>query len=105
MDFVFSLKAALESELTSLNLNHWIDLNFGFKLTGELAQQNCNVYHEYAYAQQVDWDLMYSSLKGEAIKCLIQEYGVVPFQLFFENHPKKKIKIINPKTKENEVCI
>lgn len=43
--FVETLRKALESDYVSRNLNHWIDLIFGYKQRGEEAVKanNCNL--------------------------------------------------------------
>lgn len=45
-EFVEILKKALESDIVSSNLHHWIDLIFGYKQKGEeaLKAHNCMIF-------------------------------------------------------------
>ncbi len=47
--FIKIHREALESEYVSSNINHWIDLIFGFKQTGDEAAKNLNVFHYLSY--------------------------------------------------------
>jgi len=48
-EFVFKNREALESTYVSQNLNHWIDLMFGFKQRGKEAYINRNLFFSYTY--------------------------------------------------------
>jgi hypothetical protein len=43
--FILVHRQALESEIVRKNLNHWIDLIFGFKQNGNAAIDAINVFH------------------------------------------------------------
>ena len=91
-DFMYKMKAALESEHCSLNLHNWIDLTFGVKAHKE-AVDNTNQYGECCYGNSYRNDIESASpLKREALKLQAMEYGQIPIQLFDGPHPKKKIK-------------
>lgn len=49
------MRAALESDYVSSNLNNWIDLIFGYKQTGESAIQADNVFYPLTYEENVNW--------------------------------------------------
>jgi hypothetical protein len=69
-EFIRLHRAALESGHVSRRLHHWIDLIFGYKLTGEAAIQSKNVM-----------------LVRDADRTMPSRYGFV--QLFKDPHPQR----------------
>jgi len=88
--FIKTMRDALESEYVSKNLNHWIDLIFGFKQRGEEAVQNMNVFHPMSYEWADDKEERDRSIRVSTI----HNFGQVPLQLFKNSHPPKR-KIIS----------
>lgn len=92
-DFMFFMRAGLESDLSSVNLHKWIDLIWGYKQVGVEAENSENLYYHLCYEKNVDWSLYKNPFHKRAIDIQIAEYGQVPLQLFDHPHPKKRIKI------------
>jgi hypothetical protein len=91
-DFMFKMRAALESEHCSLNLHFWIDNIFGINQTGENAKSKMNVYSEECYKENINFNNIKSKIKLQSLKMQIHQYGQLPAQLFDFAHPKKKLK-------------
>lgn len=89
-EFVRLHRLALESEYVSNNLNHWIDLIFGYKQRGPAALAANNVFHYLCYEGSVDIDKVEDELERSAIEGHIQNFGQTPSQLIpKEPHPSR----------------
>ena len=92
-DFVRKHRQALECSFVSENLSHWIDLVFGYKQRGPLAEKFYNVFYSITYEESVQSILANSSKKDtKAFFEQIAHYGQTPVRLFNSPHPKKAPK-------------
>lgn len=55
-EFVRLNREALESDFVSENLHEWLDLIFGYKQNGPLAESSANVFYYLTYEGAVDLD-------------------------------------------------
>ena len=55
-DFINKMRTALEGDYVSENLNHWIDLIFGYKQNGEAALRADNLFYPNTYEENVEWN-------------------------------------------------
>uniref|UniRef100_A0A914VXL7 BEACH domain-containing protein n=2 Tax=Plectus sambesii TaxID=2011161 RepID=A0A914VXL7_9BILA len=78
-EFIEWHRSVLESDHVSSQLHHWIDLAFGYKLTGEAAVSAKNVHLSLAS-------------KGSSVR----RHGVV--QLFTKEHPRRRTADESPRT-------
>ena len=90
-DFVKKCREAMESEYVSKNLNHWIDLIFGFKQRGKEAERACNVFYHITYEGAVDVDSIKDPVERNSIMLQIREFGQTPKQIFFRPHPARDV--------------
>ncbi|XP_071453109.1 neurobeachin isoform X4 [Hetaerina americana] len=88
-EFIRINRMALESEFVSSQLNHWIDLIFGFKQRGPEAVRLTNVFYYLTYEGSVDLDSITDSVMREAIENQIRNFGQTPSQLLMEPHSQR----------------
>ncbi|TGZ71309.1 hypothetical protein CRM22_002720 [Opisthorchis felineus] len=84
--FTLICRAALESDYTTSQISHWIDLIFGYKQTGKRAKEALNLYHPYTYFGAIDVDQIQDPIRAQAVEAMINNYGQTPKQLF-KRHP------------------
>ncbi|CAK9813216.1 Protein FAN [Anthophora quadrimaculata] len=87
--FVQVLRNALESDIVSENLHHWIDLIFGYKQRGIEADKANNVFFHLCYEGAVDLDTIRDINERHSLEIQIMEFGQIPKQVFISPHPKR----------------
>ncbi|KAL5112762.1 Lipopolysaccharide-responsive and beige-like anchor protein [Taenia crassiceps] len=88
-EFVRIHRQALESDLVSCQLHHWIDLIFGYKQRGPEAVKATNVFHYLTYEDSVNWDKVTDPVLREALEGQITCFGQTPSQLLTAPHPPR----------------
>lgn len=89
-EFVRIHRLALESDHVSRNLNHWIDLIFGYKQRGVEAEAAHNIFHYLSYEGAVDMDKITDEIERKAAESHIQNFGQTPSQLIQKDaHPPR----------------
>ena len=53
-EFIYIMRAALESEIVSYNLSNWINLIFGTFSTGKKAEDANNLFYYLTYESNID---------------------------------------------------
>src|SRR3990167_7450258 len=80
---------ALESEYVSANLNHWIDLIFGYKQRGKEAEDAHNIFFYTTYEGSIELDAIEDPVERSSIESQIINFGQTPSQLFTKPHPSR----------------
>jgi hypothetical protein len=93
-EFVYIMRKALESDLVSQSIHHWIDLIWGFKQHGEAAIAADNVYMEEMYHNIWTDENLRDPAVREDIEAVLCHVGQIPPQLFERPHPHRNGKTI-----------
>lgn len=88
-EFIRIQREALESEIVSQNLHHWIDLVFGVKQRGEHAVAARNTFYYLTYEGAVDLDSLWNPVQRKAVIDQIENFGQTPAQLLTAPHPQR----------------
>jgi len=91
VDFIQKHRKALESEFISQNINHWIDLVFGYKQNGNAAIEANNVFHPFSYATCMNKKVFNDPELLSVIQHHASNFGIIPRQLFTIPHPPRPI--------------
>lgn len=89
VEFVHTMRKALESDYVSEHLNDWIDLVFGYKQSGQPAIDANNVYSPDLY--EAAWKGAGEERKLE-IEAAMQNIGQIPTKLFTGPHPHRELR-------------
>ncbi|XP_078381850.1 WD repeat and FYVE domain-containing protein 3-like isoform X3 [Oculina patagonica] len=90
-EFIRLHRKALECDYVSAHLHEWIDLIFGYKQQGPLAEEANNVFYYYYYESNVDFHRIDDPIKKKSIISMIDNFGQTPKQLFKRAHPPKRV--------------
>lgn len=89
--FVARLRQQLESRYVSENINHWIDLIYGYKQRGKDAVQNMNIFYPLTYENCIDLDKVTDPEERESFETQIAHFGQNPAQIIGNNpHPTRR---------------
>jgi len=90
--FIEVMRCALESDICSEMLPHWVDLIFGFKQQGPESIKARNVFFYLTYYGSVD----VASIEDEALRTAtelqIAHFGQCPMQIFVRPHGHKHLQ-------------
>ena len=96
-DFTRKHRQALESNYVSSQLNHWIDLIFGNKQKGKLAQNAYNLYCPMTYEENFA-KIMGSGETEAYLQGMVDQvvhFGQTPVRLFKKPHPSCESKAVD----------
>jgi hypothetical protein len=88
-DFIYLHRKALESDHVSNNLHKWIDLIWGDKQRGKIADLHDNTYDPHLYDDIWCEDKLKDRRLRSQIEAIQQQVGQIPPQLFDRPHPSR----------------
>ena len=98
--FTLILRKLLESEKISKNINHWIDLIFGYQQRGPPAEKALNTYRENVnYPSKAKLEKLKKSGEIESYLYEKEELGYIGKQVFTKQHKSRDNNSENIKNK------
>ncbi|KAH9489754.1 hypothetical protein Btru_036661 [Bulinus truncatus] len=88
-ELVATFRKALESDIVSRKIHHWVDLIFGYQQRGEEAWKANNVFYHLTYEGAIDLDSVQDGAERRSLETQIMEFGQTPKQLFKGPHPQR----------------
>ena len=95
-EFIRLQREALESPYVSAHLHEWIDLIFGCKQRGKVAEEADNLFYPLTYEPLTDAARAESQLhhhdpvQQSGARAQLRFYGQTPIQLFTKSHPPRR---------------
>ena len=80
----------LESSEVSSNINHWIDLIFGYKQKGKEAEEALNLFYYLTYENCVNLETIDDPVNRTSMEAQIVHFGQTPHQLFEKPHAQRE---------------
>lgn len=75
----------------SEHLNEWLDLIFGFKQKGKIAEENLNLFYYLTYENSIDLKEIEDPQIKISKEAQIMHFGQTPTQIFSKSHiPRNK---------------
>jgi hypothetical protein len=102
-EFIYLMRKAMESDYVSANLNHWIDLVWGYKQRGPEAMKSFNVYKSDLYDSIWTSATLSDPLRRGEIEAAMMHVGQIPPQMFTKRHPSRIRKQISPQISQTLV--
>ncbi|OHT10399.1 hypothetical protein TRFO_20364 [Tritrichomonas foetus] len=87
LHFIYLHRQALESEYVSQHLHEWIDLIWGYKQTGQAAEDADNTFDKHLYPTV--WEEYTNPTERTQIEELLSHVGQIPQKLFDSPHPRR----------------
>jgi hypothetical protein len=88
-DFISKHRQALESDYVGHQIQHWIDLVFGYQQTGRAAQEADNLFHPHSYPSALTKGALSNPESLSEIQNHAGSFGIIPRQLFTTPHPPR----------------